>query len=59
MAEKKNFSNRTFSYCYENWEGEGLAGPIGRQFYTLSSFALQVSAKNPRFSISIYTSGES
>ena len=35
-------SNKTFSYCYEHWEGDGLAGPLGRNFYTLSCFALQV-----------------
>ena len=29
-------SNRTYSYCYENWVGEGIAGPTGRSLYTVT-----------------------
>ena len=28
-------SNRTYSYCYENWVGEGIDGPVGRSLYTV------------------------
>ena len=30
-------SNRTYSYCYENWVGEGINGPAGRSLYTVNN----------------------
>ena len=38
-------SNRTYSYCIEDWVGEGISGPAGRSLYTVILIKIKMKIK--------------
>ena len=38
-------SNRTYSYCIEDWVGEGISGPAGRSLYTVTMIKMKMKIK--------------
>ena len=38
-------SNRTYSYCIEDWVGEGISGPAGRSLYTVILMKIEIKIK--------------